>query len=344
MELSLNDTAGTEPEDTGCPVFEGHIYFIIDAVAFVTSSISLLSCCVAVFFIILLKWWTVFNQRLVLYLFLANLIGLITGFLSRLARYGFCPYGGFAVQVSGWMVINANICITATLLLRVFFITSLEKRWDVPTIVFIFLTPFLFNWIPFINHTYGIAGPVCWIKFREDVNGTCEVNVLGEVLQLVLWYVPLYLILTVMILLYFAILVKFWHHRKKWMNFNDNVDIERTQALNYLVSLLVYPTIYFAINIISLVTRIYGFTNLAKPSPELWLLNLLILPLQGACVTVVFLVSVYKKLTLSNLKAALGEWRHKTSVQEYEVKTVKERSMSVGQLLSSYSLYGRRIQ
>ena len=217
------------------------------------------------------------------------------------------------------MSLNAYVCITATLLLKIFFNTNLEK-WDVPIILFIFASPFLFNWIPFINHSYGKAGPLwCWISNVHQVEGVCEFIVFGQTLQLVLWYIPLYVILSIMIIVYIAIFVKFCFYRKQWVKFDQDVDNQRKQALKYTVSLLAYPVIYFLINIFPLINRIFGLFHPTTPSPVLWLLTGITYPQQGTAIAIVILLSVRKKLNFTNMKAAVNEWRQKTQIKEYAI-------------------------
>lgn len=322
----LYSTSGVQ----SCPVFKGEIFFVIDVLGILSVATSILVCCIAVFFIILLKWWTFFNQRLIMYLILATIISLLSSILSRVGLLGFCALGGFASQVGGWISLNANVCITAALLLRAFYNTNLEKL-DLFTVIFIFLSPVLLNWIPFIGNTYGRAGPLCWIKSVNEINGTCTLNLFGESLQLVMWYVPLYVILSVLIILYIIISIRFCFHREKWAAFSKNVDHERKQALKYTASLLAYPLVYFFTNILPLITRVHALVHVTNSSPALWLLTTFTSPQHGTAIAIVFFVTVRKRLTFPKLKAAAGKWCQRTrTVSEYDFKDdVRERSLSM---------------
>ena len=301
---------------TSCSSYDGDIYQAAKVIALTCSLISLLASCLVLFFIILFKRWSFFNQRLVLYLFLATIINTITAILSSIESDKICAFAGFATHIGGWINLNAYICITVALLLKVFFTINLEKL-DIPITMFIFASPFLFNWIPFINNTYGKAGPICWIKNVQEVNGTCELIVFGQALQLVLWYIPLYLTLSIMIILYVMIFVKFCFHRKQWVKFNQDVDNQRKQALTFTVTLLVFPVIYFSVNIFPFIARIHGLINPINPSPVLWLLTAISFPQQGMGVAIVFLLNVHDELKLVRFKAAANEWFHKTQIKEY---------------------------
>ncbi len=315
MELLTTDS----PQGTNCQVFNTGAFSAISIVSSISTIISLLAVSLIPFFIVLFKQWSFFNQRLILYLASASIVTLITYFLARFDYKGYCLFSAFASQLGAWMALNAYICITATLLLKVFFTINLEKL-DIPVLLFIFASPFLFNWIPFVGGGYGQAGAFCWIRSTEEVNGTCKVHLFGQVMQLVLWYIPLYLVLSVMIILYIIILIKFYFHRRKWTNLdNQGADNTRKQALRYTVSLLAYPLVYFLIHIFPFINRIHGAANYNNPSPALWYLSTILYPQQGTGVALVFFFSVRKKLNLTKMKAAFDEWTHKTEIKEYPI-------------------------
>ena len=319
MDVTDNTSAAsTTPESSAmaasCFTYDNHIYFAANIIGRIFTLVSLLATCLVLFLIILFKRWSFFNQRLVLYLSLATIISYITFGLSIVD--GICTLAGFANHIGGWINLNAYICITATLIFKVFFTINLEKS-DKTIVLFIFVSPFLFNWIPFISNTYGKAGPTCWIRNIQEVNGTCELFLFGQVLQLVLWYIPLYTILTIMIIVYAIIFVKFCFHRKQWVKFNQDVDSERKKAQKYIISLLAYPVIYFLVNIFPFINRIYERFNPATPSPVLMLLNGMFFPHQGLGIAIVFLLSIRNRLSIANFRAAANEWCHKTQIKEY---------------------------
>ncbi len=217
------------------------------------------------------------------------------------------------------MALNAYVSITLSLIIRVFF-TRQFKRPDVWVIVFIFGTPFWFNWIPFIRNSYGQSGIACWIKYNEIVNGTCQIFKFGQALELVLWYIPLYLMLGIMIILYTIVLVKFYFHRKQWVRFDQNKDNERRNAIKYVTSLLAYPLIYLLANVIPLISRFYSFTNPTNYPFILFLIAILFYTQQGTGIAIAVLVNLRKKLTYPSLKAALSGWCHReATVKEYPI-------------------------
>lgn len=49
----------------------------------------------------------------------------------------------------------------------------------------------MFNWVPFIHHKYGEAGPWCWIR---SLRPSCTESNWGFWEQVRLWYIPFMLI------------------------------------------------------------------------------------------------------------------------------------------------------
>ena len=122
------------------------------------------------------------------------------------------------VILHGWMELMATICITYNNLLYMFVWVAFNKQTDkfeYSYVFFIFVFPWLFTWVPFTVDAFGRAGAWCWIR-NEDIY-TCKEIIAGQVLQFVLWYIPLYIILPILIVLYVIILVKIYcYKRRRW--------------------------------------------------------------------------------------------------------------------------------
>ena len=116
-------------------------------------------------------------------------------------------------QNTAWMPINSILSITVYLFLAVVW-NRYTDRYEVGYIVYIFVIPLIFNWIPLINETYGRAGAWCWIK-SLDID-TCEIIKFGRDLQLILYYAPLFLFLLTQLLLYLIILCQLYRNKRRW--------------------------------------------------------------------------------------------------------------------------------
>ena len=330
-------SSDSPPENGSCSPYDTELYVAVASVSAASNFISLLANCLVLFLTILFKRWSFFNQRLVLYLSLATIGANIASIFGRVgyenqtgaAYNNFCIFSGFVLQVTMWMVLNAYICITASLLLKVLFVINLEK-YDVAVFLVIFASPVAINWIPFIRLAYGRSGAWCWIRATEE--SSCKDFLFGSVLQLVLWYIPLYVILGILIIIYSVVVTKFCLFRRNWLELDPQADdIQRQQALKYSISLLAYPVIYFVTNIFPLINRVYNLVHPDKPSPALWFLTSILFPLQGVGIAVAFLLdrNVRKRLNATNFKAACAEWFKKPQIKDYPLLSEGVREESI---------------
>lgn len=306
--------------------FDDSIYAWVAGVAAVSGLISLLACCFIIFIIVLFKKWKFFSQRLILYLAITAALLSLAMVLQRVdyanqdsAHYNnFCVFAGFLSQISGWMVLDAVICIQIFLLLTVFTEQQPEK-YEQAFLVLIFLFPITFNWIPFIHLTYGRAGAWCWIRSKDD--DTCELFRFGQVLQLVLWYIPLYILMFLLIILYAVVLIKLRSMKKKWTgDFDPRTMKKRKQMAREAIPLIIYPLIFFVLNIPPFINRIHGAANPNDPEPALWFISAIMFPLQGGAIALGFSLDpeTRKRLNVNNFRAAFGEFCG-SKVKEYPV-------------------------
>ena len=332
MWLSMNDSISTTNASilANSSQFDKEIYAIVATVSAVSGFISLLASSFIIFIICLFKKWRFFSQRLVLYLAITAAIFSLTAMLLRLDYYDksgtnythYCILIGCLNQIASWMVLDAIICITMSLLLKSFSDIQLEK-YEALIVLFIFVFPLTFNWIPFIKKSYGIAGAWCWIRSVD--NDTGKKFVFGQILQLVLWYLPLYACLVVLIVLYVIIIIKLHHIRKRWTGkYDPQTEKVRQQIMKETVSLLAYPLIYFFINIPPLINRIHGAVEPENPQPVLWFLSAIFFPLQGTIIALAFSLDpeTRRRLTVANFRAAFRECCEKERIEEYSIKDV----------------------
>ena len=316
-----------------CSLFDRQKYVIVTTVGMISGSVSFLACLSAFFIIILFKKWQTFGQRLILYLMISTTLHSL-GTVLRLAfsnnnvnttYRGFCAFAGFASQVEIWMVINTTTAITIYVFLGLVCNKHTEK-YEILYILFIFVLPLVFNWIPFINNIYGLAGPWCWIR-NVDVN-SCERLVFGQALQLGLWYVPVYIILVLWILLYLAILYKLRGNSKRWKGVSTDTDEHRNKMLkSETLYLLVYPIIDFIMNTPFLIARIVGWADPVNPVPAALLyIAIIFFSLQGGVTALAFMLGsdTRQRLRWSHIQAALKNYHSEKGVSEYKVEEVED--------------------
>lgn len=312
--------------------FDDSIYAIVAAVAAASGLISMLASCFIIFIIILFKKWKFFSQRLILYLAITAALLSLAMVLQRVdynnqrsKNYeNFCIFAGFLSQVTGWMVLDAVICIQIFLLLAVF-TDKQPERFEAIFVLLIFVFPLTFNWIPLIHSTYGKAGAWCWIRSKNDK--TCEAIRFGGVLQLVLWYIPLYVTMVVLVVLYVAVLVKLHSMKRKWTgDFNPHSVKKSKQMTREILPLIIYPLIFFVLNIPPFINRIHGVANPNDPEPALWFIAALLFPLQGGAIALCFSLDpeTRKRLKVANFRAAFSEFCQSKKVKEYPISAEPE--------------------
>jgi hypothetical protein len=320
------------PNNCSSP-FDDRIYAIVSAVGAVSGFISFLASCFVVFIIVLFKKWRFFTQRLIFYLAITSVLLSLAAILqttdyNNANHKNFCIFAGFFSQVSGWMGLNAMTCIVISLLLTAFTKKRAEKL-EILYVFLIFIFPLMFNWIPFIKSSYGRAGAWCWIRSTEET--TCLEFKFGQLLQQLLWYIPLYVIMFALIILYVIVMVKLYHTKRKWTGTIDQHE-KKTQEkwIKEMLSLVAYPLMFFLIVIPAFINRIHGAVHPGNPEPVLWFIAAVFFPLQGGAVALVFSLDpeTRKRLTLANFKAAFRNFCNSTDVKEYKLSEGGELEIS----------------
>lgn len=319
---------------TNCSsVFEDHEFTNVAVVNMVVGLLSFIICCFTIILIAVLKRWQFFSQRLILYLTITAMLLSLSNIINRVdfaknpttALTRFCIFGGFFSQVTSWMTLCSNTSITIYLFLRTMFKKNTEK-YELLYVMFTFGFPFLFSWIPFINTSYGRAGVWCWIRSYDMIN--CKAFAFGKWLQFGLLYIPLYVLLAVLIVLYILIIAKIYRQRKV-LSGTDNPHASKVvrKIMSEVLSLIAYPLIYFVLTLPLLLNRIHASINPEEPSLTLWYLAALTFPLEGACTGFVFTFNtlVCRRTTWIELRSQTGrtlsrkESQHK--ITEYPMKT-----------------------
>ena len=316
-----------------CSLFDYKKFVLVTEVSVTPGSVSLMACLFAIFIIILLKKWQTFGQRLILYLMISNTL-LSLGIVLRVAFSGdivnttirgFCAFAGFEGQVAVWMVINTTTAITIYVFLGIV-CNKLTEKFEILYILFIFVLPLVFNWIPFINNIYGHEGLWCWIR-NIDIN-SCERLVFGQALQLGLYYVPKYIILAFWFLLYLAIFCKLRGNSKRWKGIANDVDDHRNKIFkSETLYLLVYPIIDVTVSIPLIIARILGWVDPVQPVPDALLyIAIISVTLHGTVTVLAFMLesNTRQRLRWSHIRASLKNYHSEKGVSEYEVREVEE--------------------
>ena len=322
-ELNLTNT-------TLCSIFETKPYVIVALVSASSGTLSALATIPVVFLIITLKRYIFFVQRLILYLCLASLLNSIAiafryqeaGDLQSHTEpdsgplHTLCVATAFIEQVAACSTSIAFCCVTFNLLLTTVFKKDTEK-FELLYVGLIFIFPFTFNWIPFLDNAYGDAGAWCWIRSTDD---DCNPILLGVYLRYILWYAPGTILLLVVILTYIFILVWVTRQRNRWVGKYDPIterDKENMQKEAW--PLMFYPFGFVLLNIVSGINSIHDTVVKDHPVYALWMLHAILSPLQGGYIAFIYILGkdTRKSLSCRRIRAALC---HKdVTISEYPI-------------------------
>ena len=289
--------------------------------------VSALCCIFVIGLIFLLKKQHFFIQRIILYHCLAALFRAIA-IILRLHRLGYqndsatlralCSFTGFMDQVTLWCLVVDFSVISFTLLMTAVFHKNVA-RLEGLYIFLIFVFPFTFNWIPFINNSYGRVGAWCWIR-HLNYDDNCTEYKFGSILQDVLWIAPSSIFLIVMIPIYIIVVV--FVARKKCSRRYQVIHDRESEALSITLNEEVWPLLFFPLgvlilNLLPLANEIHDTIYINSPSYGLSLASAIVYPLQGGYIALVYTLDrdTLRRLTYSNLVATLC--RRQEDVREY---------------------------
>ena len=339
----------SDTDGTVCDTYDSSLYVIVSVVHSVSATVSALCCIFVIVVIFLLKKNSFFIQRLIIYHCMATLVRSVA-LILLLHRLGYnsdskvtevmCTISGFLNQLSLWYITMDLVVITFVLLLTGVFNKNMA-RLEGPCVVLIFVFPLTFNWIPFINNTYGRFEAVCWIRGLNYDN--CTKHNFGSILQGVLGSGPFYFILTVMVPIYIVVAV--FLTKQKYCNRQKSEMItaaeRETRALQKHLHEELWPLVLLTFGLLVLnafptANRIYNIINPNNPSLTLSMLRAIFSPLQGAYIALIYLLDreTIKRLKFSNIKAAIKQ-RHVVSEYPIEVGQTSDSATSRDRSLSS---------
>ena len=241
--------------------------------------VSFLFCLVTVSVVFAMKLHKHFIYRLAMYQIVSSMLVTITEvlYLTLLDYHNdefqdiACQITAFLLEYTAWMKATSTTCLIFHLFCLAVFLRDF-RRLEVFYLVLPLCLPALISWIPFVNHSYGESGAWCWIKSWK---GDCvkEKYLEGIIEQFALWYGPLFLFLSIGIVSVLIILVVLI-----WRGFKNRAPIEEQEALitnheresnkkalKELIPLLIYPAIFYLLNLFPLTHRIYLiFSNQAS--------------------------------------------------------------------------------
>lgn len=327
METTGNgrmDEDDNQINQTSCDIYHQDKYTTVAMVAASTGTLSLLASMAVISIIVIFKKYNVFIQRLILYLCITAALNSIS-IMMRFTRLGHkdepnwkiaCIAAAFIDQTTLWSLSIAFLCLTFNMLITVVFNKS-TKRLEMGYICLIFFVPLAFNWVPFLQESYGESGAWCWIR-TEDFHQNCSTHMMGLYLKYALWYIPHYVLLGAMLVAYLVIVVNVIRKRNHWRGLystEPEVHTQQQQVTELVMPIIFYPLGFFILNLFPLINRVYD--NIDGPNYTLWMMHAAFSPLQGGFIALVYVLDrdTMRRLNLSELRAYL--FHRRTPVEEY---------------------------
>ena len=306
-------------------VFRTQAYTNVAIIKAALSASSTLVSLVVLCYVVLLKKWKFFSERLVFLIILSTLLASVSSLLNRIDfdnqgtpfYHGFCVFGGFLTQVTSLMFVFSTLFITLHIFSLVVLDKSLEK-YEWVCVFGVVAVPLLVSWIPFINSAYAKAGVWCWIRSFDS--NTCEVFRFGQYLQFIMLYVPMFAVFFLEFALYTAIFVSLVIKRRKVRRMLDQELKEKLKRVcKEMSSLLPYPLIFIVFNVPLLANRIYASVNPGQQSLALWYASGLSIPMQFLFAMGAFTVGtrVFQDFKCITLLSAL---KKRKKVMEYPME------------------------
>ena len=272
----------TDYPPVSCNEFSASIAKVIFYIKVSLGSVSIVLCLLAILIIgEIKKYRNDFVHRLLMYFMVVNSFQALCQVLHVIPvvvtsddllsiRNGtgwsyVCAVFGFLDMVTSWM---SNLVIIWMMLYalklnygRIHIIHHRQqiKRYNSHTgevvgIRILFVSPFLFSWIPFVKDMYGVSGPWCWIKMVSDHENGCrdESNFqhLSLTFMVAMFYGPLFCIMIFVLVCMIAIVI--W---RKCLGYR--LYFQRTKT----IILFTYVLIYLFFWIFPMVNRIYTFIH-----------------------------------------------------------------------------------
>ena len=265
----LNFSNHSDPDiNISCYEFTAHQVYSVTVAKPVVAAIGAVACLLAVVIILTLKQYKKFVNRLVLYMMIIGCIHAVTIGLEVAPVYhkgqvvavrkglnGLCEAVGFVTQTTAWMFFTVMLWIVLYLFfLAVFKYGANRYKHEVAGILISVLFPLSFNWVPFVQRMYGLAGVWCWIRLT---NGYCWHDYTqGVIYQFALLYGPLTLLILISFVL-FVVMVCVLCRQRIYIRGASIYHSSHHQAIKEALPLLVYPLIYDVICTLMTANRIY---------------------------------------------------------------------------------------
>ena len=326
MESTINHSVMFSASQS-CNSYNNTIFRIVTGIRGLSGAVSFLASLLVIFLIIVFRKYTFYIQRLILYLGVASVLNglskaLQVAYSHPTSDFGknYCTIAAFLDQLSDWSVFLATLIITIHLYMKA--VHNKTVKLEILSLIIIFVVPITFNWIPFINRTYGPAGPWCWILLNKPKD--CSRSTFGHALRITLWFVPSNLILAVIIILYVVMLISLRRQKHQYKcQYNPEHELNYQMKVKEVRLLIWYPILLLLVETPAMVSRtIEIITDNQKNYYFLWFLQAIFTPIHGGLVCLAYALDPETRVRIS--RCSWRNIRHQFNmnnvVQDYPVE------------------------
>ncbi|XP_072283372.1 cyclic AMP receptor-like protein A isoform X2 [Pyxicephalus adspersus] len=290
----------------------------INTVKRITAAFSLAGCLWMLLLIWLFRKYNSLAQKMILSLAVAACFDSIAYLMDEVIQDGaLCNFQAWWLTYFDWCALAWVCCITLNMYLNV----VKEVGTDRYGLVYHFTAwgvPFILSCLPLFGDYYGPAGSWCWIT-DEHVAW-----------RFVIWYIPLFSLIFLMMLGYLQIIYVTKQRVITWSGTYDQ-GRERTKILMdvEIKPLKWYPCVYLAVSLFPLLNRIHNAFYPSQPMFALTLLHVMSAPLHGLANAIVFGLDkeTWSQLTITSLRLAFqSRLCDSTKITEYHIANVRYRS------------------
>ncbi|XP_044139556.1 G-protein coupled receptor 1-like isoform X1 [Bufo gargarizans] len=287
----------------------------ITTVKRITATFSLIGCVCMLVIIWLFRKYNSLAQKMIVSLAIAAFFDSIAYVMSEVLPDGvLCNFQAWWLTYFDWCALAWVCSITLNLYLNV----VKEMRTDQYQLTYHFTAwgvPFILSCLPLFGDLYGPAGAWCWIT-DEHVAW-----------RFVIWYVPLFSLIFLMMLCYLRII---YVAKQRVITWSGTYDPRRERSKIIMAEeikpLKWYPCVYLAVSLFPLLNRIHNAFYPSHPVFILTLLHVMSAPLHGLANTIVFVLDkeTWSQLTMASLRVAFqSRLCDRTKITEYHPASVR---------------------
>ena len=281
-----------------------------------------LLCVLTLVLIIIHRAFKTILQRLFLYLTISTIA--YCGVLTLHVEHYFHPYEGqkvfciaigFLDQYTGSVQLLFTFGITAFLFYKVCELCSScvpiarlgggGEEWrecrmvaEISWVLFSFVIPLAFNWLPFIFTPYGETGPWCWI---DSVRDDCSASESGYWEQMLLWYIPLATVAFCSLLLLLIMMGVFIWICKDAQRARQRIE---SGVIKQSLLLLAFLVFFCALCAIEVSIRTITHRSNDYSNYGVWIIYALSTPVSAAIIPIAFFFYLYSSKMLWVIKRA----------------------------------------